>query len=96
MVFPIEDALIMVILGANIVITLMLVVLYFKSYRKLNAKFTLGLMFFALAFMLGNIMNFYFYDLVVSRGDYNLTSFQLSVGLFQLIALVSLLYVTWK
>ena len=96
MVFPMEDAAIMVILGAHIVITLMLVVLYFKSYRKLNAKFTLGLMFFALAFMLGNIMNLYFYNLVVSTGNYNLTSFQLSVGVFQLIALVLLLYVTWK
>lgn len=93
---PMNDAAIMVILGANVVITLMLVVIYFRSYKKLNAKFTLGLMFFALAFMFGNIMNLYFYNLIVSNGDYNLTSFQLSVGLFQLISLVLLLYVTWK
>ncbi len=91
-----EDTLTLAVIILNIVLTLVLVVIYFRSYRRISSKVTLGLVIFAFAFLPENLFDFYFYNSLLQQGITGITTFHTSVNVFQLVALVILVWVTWK
>jgi hypothetical protein len=91
-----EDYIVLGLTFVNIILTAMLVSVYYKSHRTVKSPLTLGMVFFAGAFLLENIMNFYFYSSILQAGVYGTTVFHLVVAFVEMIALMALLYVTWK
>ena len=93
---PLQDQIALVLIGINIILTILLVIIYVRSYRTISSKVTLGLLFFSLAFLVENIMNFYFYSYLLMQAIFGITLFQLVVNFVEMIALALLLWVTWK
>ena len=93
---PIQDNITLLLIVMNIVLTIVLVYVYSKNYRKISSKYTLGLLFFSVAFMLENIMNLYFYNSLLQQSIVGFTMFHLSVNFIEMVGLAFLLYVTWK
>ena len=93
---PFADEIILVVIGINIVLTLILSYIYLKSYRAIPSKVTLGLLVFAGAFLLKNIVDLYFYNSLLQQAIYGLTTFNLVVNFIEMIALLILAWVTWK
>lgn len=93
---PFEDDLTLGIIFVNIILTLILLVIYSRNYKAIGSKMVLGLLFFSAAFLVENILNFYFYNSLLVKGIYGFTTFILGVSLLELIGLLVLLYVTWR
>jgi hypothetical protein len=93
---PIEDTVTLGIIGVNIILTMILFVIYSRNYRAIGSKMVLGLLFFAAAFLVENILNFIFYNSLLNQGIYGVTTFITAVSVLELIGLLVLLYVTWK
>jgi len=91
-----EDIATLGLIGINVILTIVLVIIYFKNYRTISSKITLGLVLFAIAFLVQSILNFFFYNILLQQGIFGLTTFYLSAGLFQMVALLILVWVTWK
>lgn len=89
------DMIVFGIMSANVILTAILVLIYFKNFKKIGSKFTIGLSIFALAFLIQNIASIYFYKAILI-GYTGLTTFQMAVSSLQLVGLILLLYVTWK
>jgi hypothetical protein len=86
---------------ANTVLILILVVLYSSSFRKIRSPFTLGLILFAVFFLLQNlaIIIFWFqlYQLGPTAAIVNSASpYMTVINLVETIALISLVRVTIK
>lgn len=96
MVIPIEDLAILVIMGINIVLTVILATVYTRNYKAISSKLTLGMLFFAIAFLLENLVNLVFYWGLLSTGQYGITTYQSTVNFIEMIGLVLLLYITLK
>lgn len=96
MVLPAQDMLVFGTIAVNIALTLLLVFLHMKSYRSVSSKVTLGLLLFTAFFLVENILDLYFYSVVLSQALYGLTSFQLIVNFVQMIGLLILSYITLK
>ena len=93
---PIEDTAILGINGINIILTIVLLIIYFRNYRSISSRITLGLMLFAGAFLLECVMNFFFYNSLLQQGITGLTTFNLTVNMLEFVALSFLIYATWK
>ena len=93
---PIEDSITLGIIFVNIILTLVLLVIYSRNYRAIGSKMVLGLLFFAAAFLIENILNFFFYNSLLTQGIYGFTTFITAVSVLELIGLLILVYVTWK
>ena len=93
---PLEDNITLGIIFINIILTIILLVIYSRNYRAIGSKMVLGLLFFAAAFLAENMLNFFFYSDLLSKGIYSFTAFNFFVNLLELIGLLVLLYVTWK
>ena len=93
---PLEDDITLIMIGINIVLTLILLILYFRSYRLVKSRITIGLMFFMFAFLLENILDFFFYNSLVTQSLYGFTTSYFVVNTLQMIGLLVLLYITWK
>lgn len=93
---PLEDTAILGVIVVNIVLTLILASVYFRNYRAISSRITLGLVVFTLAFLAENLFDFFFYNSILQQGITGLSTFHLTVNLFQMAALVILLWVTWK
>ena len=88
---------------ANICLISALIYIYFKNYRQLKTKFTLGLFVFAALLLLQNILSTVFLALNII---YSISSngFEIgrphvplsSINIIQLIALSILLKITWE
>lgn len=92
----IEDMAVMGLTIVNVVLTALLMVLFTRSYKAVKSKLTLGLVFFAAAFLLENVMNLYFYNAILAAGVLGTTTYHLVVGFVEMLALVAILYVNWK
>lgn len=92
----IQDSATLVLIGINVILTLVLVIIYFRNYRTISSKMTLGLVIFGVAFLAKNVLDFFFYNLILQEGIFGLTTFHLTVNFFQMIALIILAWVTWK
>ena len=89
----------MIVLGVtfiNVILTALLLVLFAKSYKAVKSRLTLGLVFFAAAFLLENIMNMYFYNAILAAGVLGTTTYHMVVAVIEMLALVAILYVNWK
>ena len=84
-----QDVVTLVIIVLNIILTLALFGIYYKNHRLVKSKLTLGLLFFALMFLLENIADLALYNV-------GFTTLQFAVNLLEMIGLFILLYVTWK
>lgn len=96
MATPIIDMAILGLIAINVVLTILLLLIYLKNHRAVKSKFTWGLLVFAGAFLLENLLNLFFYGMILTQEVYGFTTFQLSVNFLEMIALLILLYVTWK
>jgi len=93
---PIADNITLGLIAINIILTIALVVIYMRSYRAISSKVTLGLLVFAGAFLLENLIDFYFYNSILQQSIFGLTTFHLAVNFIEMIALLVLAWVTWK
>ena len=88
---------------ANICLLLGLLYVYWRSYRQLKSKFTIGLLYFASFLLLQNIFTTLFLAriLVLGIGPHGLDIDRpifslLSINIIQLIALSILFRITWE
>ena len=92
----IQDVVTLSIIGLNVILTLILIIIYYRNHRLVHSKLTLGLLFFAFAFLVENIVDFYFYNSLVVQSILGFTMIHFLVNLLEMIGLIILLYVTWK
>jgi hypothetical protein len=86
-----------VILGLlNIILLLVLIYIYWNSYRKIKSKFTTGLLIFALLLLLQNVL-FTAYFIIYSgfRGP-GMGLPILTLNLTEFVALFTLVIITWE
>jgi hypothetical protein len=93
---PLEDSITLALIALNIVLTLVLAVIYFRNYRTISSRMTLGLVVFAIAFLAENALDFFFYNSLLEQGITGVTTFHLTVNFLQMVALLILVWVTWK
>jgi hypothetical protein len=93
---PFEDTIVLGFIAINIILTAILVGVFYKQQRLIRSKMTMGMLFFAAAFLVENIFNFYFYNSLLDAGIFGVTSFHMLVSVVEMAALVILLYVIWK
>ena len=93
---PLEDTLVLGLIGINIILTIVLILVYYKNHKLIRSKMTLGMLFFAAVFLLENIMSFFFYNSLILQGITFLTTFILVIKLLEMIGLLVLLYITLK
>jgi hypothetical protein len=84
------------VIGINILLTVVLITIFARNLKLIKSKITLGMIFFATAFLLENVMSLYFYNDLLMHGINFITTFNLVVKLFEMAGLMVLLYVTWK
>jgi len=93
---PLEDTLVLGLIGVNIILTILLLFIYYKNHRLIRSKMTLGMLFFAAAFLVENALSFYFYNSLLAQGIFGFTTSNLVVKFFEMAALLVLLYITWE
>ncbi len=90
------DQMVLGINGVNVLLTIFLIYVYFRNHRIVKSKMTLGMLFFAVAFLIENALSLYFYNSLLMQGITSITTFNLVAKSFEMIGLLVLLYVTWK
>ena len=96
MAFGIQDTITLGFIGVNIILTIILVIIYTKNYKVIKSKMTLGLLFFAVAFLLENIIDLFFYNLMISQLAFDFTTVHFTVNLIEMIGLLVLSYISLK
>jgi len=89
------DTIVLGIMGVNVLLTIVLIGIYMRNIKVIKSKMTLGMLFFAAAFLVENALSFYFYNSLLMQGIDFVTTFNLVVKFFEMIGLLVLLYVTW-
>ncbi|MBI2146819.1 hypothetical protein HYU22_05795 [Candidatus Woesearchaeota archaeon] len=86
--------------GALTIISIMallgLVYVYYKNLKKIKSKFTIGLLVFAILFLVQNVISLYFY---VTRMEYYVPEVELHMfflSLLQTLGFLVLLKITWE
>jgi hypothetical protein len=92
----IQDDVVLVLIFLNIILTVILLFVYYRNHRLIRSKMTLGMIFFIGAFLLENLLDFYFYNSLLLQSIYGITSFHLIVNFLEMVGLLVLLYITWK
>ena len=82
--------------GINVLLTVVLIYIYFRNHKLIKSKMTLGMLFFAVMFLIENALSLYFYNSLLMQGITSITTFHLVVKFFEMIGLLVLLYVTWE
>ena len=90
------DSIVLGINGINIMLTIVLIFIYARNLKLVKSKMTLGMIFFAGAFLIENVMSLYFYYSLLMQGINYITTFNLVVKFLEMIGLLVLLYVTWE
>lgn len=93
---PLQDDVTLGLIIVNIILTIIVLSIYYKNYRTVKSKLTLGLIFFVSAFLIENLLDFFFYNSLVTQSVFGFTTSHFVVNLFEMVALLILLYVTWK
>ena len=93
---PLEDDITLGLIVINIILTIVLLVLYYKSHRLVKSGMTFGLIFFMFAFLLENLLDFFFYNSLVTQSIFGFTTSYFVVNALQMVGLLILLYITWK
>ena len=80
----------------SIVMLLLLIYVYCKSLKKIKSSFTVGLLIFAVLFLVQNIVSIYYY---LTMMDYYVPAVEKHVFIFTLLQTVGfgiLLKITWE
>jgi len=93
---PIEDTAVLGLVLINIILTLALVLIFYKNHKLIRSKMTLGMLFFAGAFLVHNIANFYFYNSLIVQEIFGFTTFHLVVNFLEMVGLIALVYISYK
>lgn len=93
---PIEDNIILGIIGLNIILAFILLYIYIYNFKSVKSRFTAGLVFFSGAFLMENLLDFYFYSSLIAKSIFGFTTFHFTVNILEFIGLLILLYITWK
>ncbi len=80
----------------NIALLVILTVIYFNIYIKTHSPFTIGLIIFALVFLVQNVTSSPFITSPFGFRAYGLGPFEFLPGMFEFIALTVLLYLSIK
>jgi len=96
MVMEFMDLAVMGIMAINAILAIVLIGLFSKSYMLIKSKINLGLLFFALAFLLQSLTSLYFYQDILSKQILGTTMFSFAVNILELIGLLFLLYVATR
>lgn len=96
MAIPAEDYLTLGSIVINVILTLILFSVYLKNYKAIKSKYTTGLLFFSIIFLIENVIDFFLYTIILEQQLYGLTTFITSVNILELIGLLLLTYITWK
>jgi hypothetical protein len=86
----------MILSGVNILLIALLLYVYIGNYVKMRSGFTLGLMFFAILFLIHNVLYLYFSITMMPYYAESLETFAFIFTLLQTLAFSSLTWVTWK
>ena len=93
---PILMTLTTILTAISTLILAALLHVYIKNLRKIKSSFTIGLMIFAILFLLQNIVSLYFY---LTMMDYYVPAVELHVFIFTLLQTIGfaiLLKLTWE
>jgi hypothetical protein len=91
-----QDGTVLVLAGVNIILTLVLIFVYYRNHRLIKSRITFGMLFFAGTFLVHNIMNMYFYRMAIIAAVLETTTFHMVVNFIEMIGIIMLLYVTWE
>jgi hypothetical protein len=90
------DEIVLGVMGLNVLLTAALIIIYYRNHKLIKSKMTLGMLFFAAAFLVENALSFYFYNSLLAQGLDMMTTFNLVVKFFEMIGILILLFVTWE
>jgi hypothetical protein len=90
------DQIVLGLNGINVLLTVVLIYIFFRNHMLVKSKMTLGMLFFAVMFLIENALSLYFYNSLLMQGITSITTFHLVVKFFEMIGLLVLLYVTWE
>ena len=90
------DNVVLGLIGVNILLTAILIAIYGRNLKLIKSKMTIGMIFFAAAFLVENVLSLYFYNSMLLQGIVFVTTFNLVVKFFEMVGLLVLLYVTWE
>lgn len=85
-----------ILTGISTIFLILLAYIYIKNLKNIKSKFTIGLLVFAILFLLQNLVSLYFYSTMV---EYYTKQVALHVFIFSLletIAFLILLKITWE
>ena len=85
-----------ILTAVSILILAAMLHVYIRNLRKIKSNFTLGLLIFALLFLIQNIVSLYFYFTMM---DYYVPAVELHVFIFTLLQTIGfavLLKLTWE
>ena len=80
----------------NIALLVILAIIYYSIYIKTRSQFTIGLIIFALVFLVQNVTSSPFIAAPFGFRAYGLGPFEFLPGLFEFVALTILLYLSIK
>lgn len=80
----------------NVLLILVLLYVYTKSVQKIRAPFTIGLLAFALLFLVNNIICLYFYITMQPYYAPGAEIFAVVLSATQTVAFATLAWITWK
>ena len=80
----------------NVIFLLVLTSIYLKNCKKIKCSFSIGLVFFALFFLLHNLLAIYFHVSMIEYYSKEVAQFELLLNSIQTLGLGTLVYVTLK
>ena len=80
----------------NILLLLSLIYFYVKNYLSIKATFCMGLMIFAMLFLVENVIALYFQMFHGMCYSTDAAQFSLILNILQTFGFSALVYVTWK
>jgi hypothetical protein len=90
------DQIVLGLSGLNVILSAVLLVIFLRNYKMIKSTLLLGMIFFASAFLLENLLSLYFYNSLLIIGINFITTFHLVVKFFESVGLLFILYVSWK
>lgn len=82
--------------GINILLILSLIYVYVKNYVKIKSMFTVGLLLFAILFLIHNALYLYFSITMMPYYTDNAQVFVFIFNLLQVLAFAILNIITWR
>ena len=81
-----------ILTGVNILLILSLCYVYLKNLKKAISSFTIGLLIFALLFLIQNIVSFYFF---LTMMPYFVNAVELYVFIFSVLQTLAFIILNW-